>query len=217
MTLRRVLAFAAAWWLAVGSTAARQEKAPADLAARIQSHYLTVRDFSADFTLTQTTALLPKGSTDKGEVKVKKPLRMRWAYTTSQKQLFVSDGSQLYMYHPADKFVDVTPVPKDGGSSTALLFLAGQANLTRDFSPTVPAAQPATDLWRLTLKPRGQADFTTLTLDVARTTYALRGLTVVDDQGSSSQFQFTNLKENVGLKDAEFTFTPPRGVEVFRR
>jgi outer membrane lipoprotein carrier protein len=213
---RPTIVIAALLTIAPQRTGAVQNSAPSDLAARIQAHYLAVKDFSADFTLTQTTLLLPRGSTDRGELKVKKPLRMRWTYATSDKQQFISDGSELYVYQPADKYVEVRPLPKGGGSSTALLFLAGQADLTKDFNTTVPPEQPAGE-WRLLLRPKVQADFSTLTLEVARTSFALRGLiTVDDDQGSSSRFRFANLKENQGLSDREFLFAIPKGVEVIR-
>ena len=42
----------------------------------------------------------------------------------------------------------------------------------------------------------------------------IRGITVVDAQGSRSQFTFDSFKENVGLRDSLFRFEVPRGVEV---
>ena len=212
MRLCFTLAIGLLFW--VSPTGATQS-APADLAARIQAHYLTVKDFTADFTLMHTSVLLPRGTTDRGQIKVKKPLRMRWTYATSDKQVFVSDGSQFYMYYPADKYVDVRPIPKGGEASTALLFIAGRADLTKDFLSSVPADQPDGE-WHLSLRPKGQADFSTMTLEVARTTLALRGLVVTDDQGGSSRYRFANLKENQGLTDREFLFVPPRGVDVLR-
>ena len=42
----------------------------------------------------------------------------------------------------------------------------------------------------------------------------LRMLVTGDKQGGQSTFTFTNMKENVGLSDGEFTFKIPRGVDV---
>ncbi len=207
-----------ACWLAAIATvtvAARQEGPDAaTLATRIQAHYTTVRDFTADFTLTQTSAMLPKPVEERGDVKIKKPSRMRWTYQTSNKQQFVSDGTRLYSYFPQDRYVTTTALPKGNEVSTALLFLAGRGDLTRDFTASVPDQQPPGE-WRLLLKPKApQADFKTLTLDVDRATLALRGFTVVDEQGAISKFRFANLRENRGLTDKEFDFTIPKGVEL---
>ena len=105
-------------------------------------------------------------------------------------------------------------MPAGDDASTALLFLAGRGNLTRDFTASLPADQPAGE-WRLTLRPRAsQADFETLTLEVDRTSLTFRGLVVVDAQGGTSAFRFTNMRENRGLPDSDFVFSIPRGVEV---
>jgi outer membrane lipoprotein carrier protein len=199
--------------LSAAAGAAGQAPSAADLAVRVQAHYAQVRDFTASFTLTQSSALLPRPTTERGSVKVKKPGRMRWLYTADKKE-FVADGSMLYSFFPRDKYVNVNPLPKGEDASTALLFLTGRGDLARDFTSTLDGDQPAGE-WRLNLKPKAkQTDFTSLALEVERTTLALRGITVVDDQGGTSRFRFEGLKENVGLADRDFEFKIPPGVEV---
>lgn len=185
-----------------------------DLAARVQARYNTIRDFTADFTQRQTSPLLPKPVVERGEVKIKKPGRMRWVYTTGDRNQVISDGTTIYAYFPQDRHVSPTPMPRGDEASTALLFLAGQGNITRDFTATMPAEQPAGE-WRLTLRARTQeADFETLTLEIDRVSLAFRGLVIIDQQGGTSAFRFTNMRENRGLADSEFAFVIPRGVEV---
>ena len=191
-----------------------QPPTPSDLASRVQARYNTIRDFTADFTQRQTSPLLPRPVEERGEVKIKKPGRMRWTYATGDRNQVVSDGTTIYSYFPSDRHVNRTPMPKGDNASTALLFLAVQGNLTRDFTASLPNTQPDGE-WRLELKPRtSEADFETLTLEVDRTSLAFRGLVVVDPQGGTSAFRFTNMRENRGLADSEFGFVIPRGVEV---
>jgi outer membrane lipoprotein carrier protein len=200
----------------VGASGASQDSPPAaaQLAAKIQAHYDTVRDFTADWTLTQTSPLRPQPKTERGNVKVKKPLKMRWTYSTSDKQQFVSDGVRIYATFPQDRYVEVSALPEEKESSAWLLFLAGRGNLTRDFTSKLAAEQRPGE-WRLVLEPAGtrRADFKTLTLEVDRTTFQIRGLTVVDEQGATSAYRFTNFRENRGLSDREFVFTFPKGYE----
>jgi outer membrane lipoprotein carrier protein len=204
-------------WAAVAaltSTLAAQSAAPspADLAARVQSHYASVKDFTADFTLRQTSALRPKPTEDRGQLKVKKPLKMRWTFTGSEKKEFIADGVKLYSVMSQDKYVQVSSLPRENEAGSGLLFLAGRGDLTRDFTPSMPPDQPAGE-WRLILKPATKrvTDLQLLTLDVDRTTYQLRGMTIVDDQGGTSAYRFSNLRENRNLGDGEFVFTKPRG------
>jgi outer membrane lipoprotein-sorting protein len=104
--------------------------------------------------------------------------------------------------------------PLDEQTSTALLLLTGRGNLARDFVPRLGTEQSASE-WHLVLTPKApQPDYTQLTLAVDRASLRLLGLDIVDDQGGTRKFRFSNLRENPGLSDAAFTFRIPKGVEI---
>jgi outer membrane lipoprotein carrier protein len=211
-----VLAGLAGAFLATPSPASPQAlPSAADLAARVQARYASVRDFTADFTVTQTGGIAMKGvGTDRGTVAIKKPGRMRWVFQTGSHQQMISDGATIYSYFPDDKYVQPTPMPRDDRASSGLLLLSGRGDITRDFVPTLPSRQPEGE-WRLTLTPKTHQDeFDTLTLAVDRTTLQLRGFEVADGQGGVQTFRFSNLRENQGLKDALFEFKMPKGVVI---
>ena len=113
--------------------------------------------------------------------------------------------------------MQIGDVPTDDRATTPALFLAGKGDITRDFTPSLvepPAGYPqgAQALKLVPITPQAEYDWLIIVVDPA--TLALRGLVTGDSQGGTSSFSFTNLKENVGLADKLFTFTPPRGVEV---
>lgn len=188
-----------------------------ELAAALQKKYDTVRDFSADFEHVYTGGALRRQLTERGRLQVKKPGRMRWEYTAPEKKSFVSDSVKLYAYIPGDRQVMVSSLPQGDQATTPALFLAGQGNLTRDFTATEvapPKGSPG-GARALKLVPKTpQAEFESLVLTVDAKTLGLRGLESVDSQGGTSSFLFINLKENVGLSDRDFIFTIPRGVDV---
>ncbi len=187
-----------------------------EVARSIQQSYENVRDFSADFVHMYSGGVLGQKVTERGNVLIKKPWKMRWAYTSPEKKLFVSDGVKLYSYIPQDKQVYVSSVPTGDETSTPTLFLAGKGNITRDFVVTwadLPQAPP--DTYALKLVPtRKEPDYEWLILVVDRRNLRLRMLVTTDRQGGESTFTFSNLKENVKAPDKEFTFQIPRGVEV---
>jgi outer membrane lipoprotein carrier protein len=197
------------------AVSARQAMPSADaLATRVQARYATIRDFTADFTLTTTSGLSLGGGTDRGKVIVKKPVRMRWTLETGSRHEVVSDGTRLFNYFPKDKIVN--EVALNDQTSTALLLLTGRGDITRDFTAKMAPNQPASE-WRLTLTPRTpQPDYTEITLAVDRATLRLMGLDILDDQGTVRAFRFSNLRENQGIADSVFTFRIPPGVEVQR-
>jgi outer membrane lipoprotein carrier protein len=206
--------------LAVGGSAlfAQSQTPPpaAEFARQLQAHYNTVRDFTADFTHQYRGGVLRQSLTERGHVSIKKPGRMNWVYTSPERKEFMSDGTKLFSYVPSDKVVVISDLPTGDQASTALLFLTGRGDLVRDFRPAVPKTHPD-GVWQLDLVPNtAQSDFTSLTMLVAPGTLALRGLTSTDAQEGVSTFTFTNLRENVGLSDNQFTFTIPKGVDIRR-
>ena len=187
-----------------------------EIAAALQQKYDTIRDFSADFTHNYEGGVLRKKVSERGTVLIKKPGRMRWNYTNPEQKVFVSDGRQIYLYVPADNQVMVTPVPEQDEATTAVLFLAGKGNLTRDFTVSfVPGGPP--DHHKLRLEPKQpERDYDWLEVEVSKSTLQISALHAGDRQGGRSSFQFTNFKENLGLSDKLFEFKIPRGAEVIR-
>jgi outer membrane lipoprotein carrier protein len=189
------------------------------LAQSLQKKYDGITDFSADFIHSYEGGVLRKTVTERGRLLIKKPGKMRWEYTVPEEKSFVSDGTQMYSYIPKDKQVIIASVPRQDQATTPTLFLAGKGNLTRDFTPSLvdlPAGMP-TGSRALKLVPKTrQRDYDWLILVVDPETLNLRGLVTVDAQGGKSSFIFSNLKQNVGITDKEFTFKIPRGVDVVR-
>ncbi len=194
-----------------------QTPSPSDLARSLQQRYAAVRDFRAAFTQTASGGVLRMvKSEQRGEVKIKKPGRMRWTYGPPDRQVTVADGSRLYFYNPADRTGYESPLPAGDNLSAPILFLTGRGDLERDFTASMPAAQAAGE-WQLVLTPRKKQDeFATLTVAVDRATLAFRGFAWTDHQGASHTMRFSSLRENVGLADKEFLFTFPANAHVTR-
>ena len=213
----KTLTLSAALAVLLTVTGRAADPTASEVAQSLQRKIDAVQDFSADFVHTYQGGVLKKQLTERGTVLIKKPGKMRWDYTAPEKKLFVSDGVKVYFYLPADKQVMVSSVPRNGEATTPALFLAGKGRLTSEFTPAfadLPAGLPAGSL-ALKLVPKSkQPDYDWLILAVDPATLAIRGLVTIDAQGGSSAFAFTNLKQNVGLADSQFTFKIPRGVDV---
>jgi outer membrane lipoprotein carrier protein len=217
MPIRRsiLLACIALIVMAVQPAPAQTQSSDA-LAKAVQAHYQQVRDFTASFEQAYVGGALKRRSVERGTVAIRKPGRMRWDYEAPEKKLFVSDGTRMYFYVPADKQVRVSALPESGRVPTPILFLAGRGDLLRDFRAeevAAPGGSPGSRALRL--RPvRAEPEYDSLTLVVDGESFAMRQLVVVDGQGGTSTFSFTNLRENVGVADSRFVFTIPKGVDV---
>lgn len=185
-----------------------------DVAGALQRKYDSIKDFTASFQQTYEGGVLRRKALETGTVYIKKPGRMRWDYTSPEKKLVVSDGQTIFLYFPNEKQVMKNAVPSQDEATSAVLFLMGKGNITRDF--TVKWAEGGTDsTYRLRLDPKArQAEYDWLEITAERDTFRIVGLTAADAQGGKSSFTFSNFKENAGLADKMFQFSIPRGTEV---
>lgn len=211
-----LLACLCATALAVPAAHAQAPAGGEALARSVQAHYDQVRDFTASFEQAYVGGALKRRTTERGTVAIRKPGRMRWDYETPEKKHFVSDGTRMYFYVPADKQVRVSAMPEEGRVPTPILFLAGRGDLLRDFRvEEVAVPSGVTAARALRLRPvRSEPEYETLTLVVDAASYVLKQLIVLDAQGGTSTFSFSNLRENVGVPDSRFVFTMPKGVDV---
>jgi outer membrane lipoprotein carrier protein len=185
-----------------------------EVAASLQKKYDAIRDFSADFVHNYEGGVLRKRLSERGTVQVKKPGKMRWDYRSPEAKLFVSDGTRIYLFVPADNQVMVSPVPKEDQATTAVLFLVGKGKLSRDFNVGF-AEGGGPDTYALKLEPKlPERDYDWLQVVVDRSTFQIRSLTAADRQGGRSTFLLSNFKENIGLTDKTFQFKIPRGADV---
>ena len=113
-----------------------QTNDPVALAAKVQQRYNGIKDIQGDFVQTYEGGVLRTKTTERGTVAIKRPGRMRFTYTKPEKKEFVSDGSRLYTHLVADKQVIVSPAPTPDQGDTPAMFLAGQSDLSKDYTPT---------------------------------------------------------------------------------
>jgi outer membrane lipoprotein carrier protein len=193
---------------------AQTPQTPDALARAVQARYQGIRDFSADFTQTYRGGVLRTRTTDRGTVKIKKPGLMKWVYASPDRRELVSDGRKIYWYVHADKVVTITAAPTGNQASTPEMFLSGRGDIARDFTASsAPGTVPGAVGLKLVPR-RAEPDYEYLVLSLNPATLQIQALSTRDRQGGESTLTFTNMKENRGLSDKEFVFTPPRGVTV---
>jgi outer membrane lipoprotein carrier protein len=196
--------------LAAHPAPAAPQTAAEFLATRIEERQAATPDLAARFTQTYRSGALGRTLVERGEVKVKRPGRMRWEYQTPEKKTFVSDGQKFYFYVPADRQVIVRD--QDPGRSLPALLLSGKGGLLSEFEVSLETGPPGRS--RLKLVPRApDPEIARVFLEVDAL-HRIRRIEVQDAQGSLSAFDFDDIHEDVGLPDRTFRFEVPRGVEV---
>ncbi len=203
----------AASLMASGQAAPPQEAAAPQergaLLSAFDARSRTIRDFTAKFTQTYRSGALGRAIVETGTVKVKRPARMLFDYQTPDKKLFVADGESYYFYVPRDKQV---MVQTQRGDKRATARILAEGRLLEHFKCTGEEKDTlGRKLILVPLEPDPNVARVAVVLDER---LRLLALEIVDAEGSSSRLVFDGFRENVGLKDTEFRFDVPRGVEV---
>ncbi len=189
-------------------------------ATAVDEHYNHLRTLETQFTeiyrgsgMERTesgTLWLAKGG-------LKKPGKMRWEYRSPREKLFVSDGKDAWFYVPADRQARRTEARKLEDVRSPLAFLLGKTKLEKEllglsFAPDI---QPlAAGDFMIRGLPQALADrVSEIRLEVTPEHRIVR--MVIDDvDGSTTEYRFSDEKENGAVAEGQFRFTPPAGTET---
>ncbi len=187
-----------------------------EIVAKVQEQYETHEDFKANFIQESLVKSLGKKQVVEGIVYFKKPGKMRWNYQKPTKQEIISDGKSLWNYRPEDKQVVVSPMTNAFQSKAPSTFLAGIGNLKKDFQARWSKEPSPKENYSLELTPQeAQGSLEKLFLLVDRESFKILQARIQDVMGNVTQISFSKIQFDNRLPDSLFTFTPPKGVEVF--
>jgi outer membrane lipoprotein carrier protein len=186
-----------------------------DLVDGVARSFAQMNDYSSDFVQISKDALNRKQEAT-GHLYLKRSRMARWEYTRPDEQLFVSDGKMVYFYVPADKQVNKETVKDTFDDRMPLMFLLGRSNLQNEFKEfellnTKPFLA-GTKVIRMT--PKRKTDLKELIMEVDPQNSQIRRLVLDHNDGSRSEFIFSNIRVNTGLKASLFDFKVPPGVQI---
>ena len=208
MRINGMLALAAGLVLLVASAAQA-----ADIASTIQARYEKLRTFSATFE--QTLTHKESGSVEKrqGILLFQKPLLIRWQTDKPHEETLVVTHKEIWDYLADEEIAYRYPLELVRDSRTIIQVITGQAALTKDFD--VKEAGQENGLAKLHLYPKEPApQMVEALLWVEPSTGYIRRASIIDFYGNSNDVRFTQFKPDTSLKESDFTFTAPKGVEV---
>ena len=183
----------------------------------VQRSFAQMTDFEADF-IQKDQNPLNRNRQATGHLYLMRPRKMRWDYKTPEEQYFISDGKTVYFYVPSDHQVNKEAVKDTFDDRMPLMFLLGRSDLRNEFTrfelgpvDTKPFLE-GTQVVRM--YPKRKTDIKDVVMEVDPANYQIRRLLLNHNDGSRSEFIFSNIRLNTGLKASMFDFKVPAGVQV---
>ena len=184
----------------------------------IQSRYEKTNDLEASFLQEYVGKVMMRPQRGEGKVYFKKKGMMRWEYRVPNQKL-ISNGLTLWYYQPEENQVFVSDIGKVLKEKTPLAFLAGEGDLSRDFTllnPSDPTSQKEGNFILELVPKEPYATLAKLVLAIDKKTYYVVQADVFDELGNVTRTRFIDIKTNVDLPNSFFQFNIPAGAEVLK-
>lgn len=185
------------------------------IAAAVDAHYNHLRTLEAEFTELYRGSGMER--TESGTLWLKKPGKMRWEYRSPKEKLFVSDGKTAWFYVPEDRQARKSSAKKLEDLRSPLAFLLGKTKLEKELrglslAPDVEPLESGDVVLRGV--PKGLEDqISEIVLEVTPDKRIAR-LIMQEVDGASTEYRFSDQKEDVSIQDARFGFKPPAETEI---
>lgn len=125
---------------------------------------------------------------------------------------YVSDGKSLWEYHPKNKQAILRSASEPGHPMPGEVLLRF---LDADPISVRKAKVEGKDCLELRLDPaKAMKSLDSLSVFLDRRDHSLKRMVSRDVSGNEARYTLVSVKRDGGIKDREFTFTPPKGVEV---
>jgi outer membrane lipoprotein carrier protein len=185
------------------------------LATAVDAHYNRLKTLQAEFTETYRGSGAER--TESGTLWLKKPGKMRWEYRSPTEKLFVSNGRDAWFYVPADRQARRTDAKKLEDIRSPLAFLLGKTKLEKELAglSLAPDVAPlAAGNVVLRGVPKAFADRISEILLEITPDHQIARIVIQEVDGSSTEYRFSDPKENLTEADSKFEFKPPAGTET---
>jgi outer membrane lipoprotein carrier protein len=195
------------------------------IAAAVDAHYNRLHSLQAEFVETYRGSGMERAESgtvwlEKAGMKTpgsKKPGKMRWEYRSPREKLFVSDGRDAWFYVPGDRQVRKTEAKKLEDVRSPLAFLLGKSKLEKELQGLSVAVdvkpEQAGDVV-LRGVPGAMSDRVSGILVEVTPEHVIDRIVVEAVDGSSTEYRFSDQKENVEIPAGRFEFQVPAGVET---
>jgi outer membrane lipoprotein carrier protein len=200
--------------LAVLLAAPAAPPTPAEIAARLQAGCRRIETLDAEFTQVLRSLSFGDPQEERGRLRLLRPARMRWDYTSPERKLAIVDGERSWLYVPDENQVIVGDLDEVKRGGAAGLLLTGEIDLARDFRIEAGAGAPSAGQGSIALIPRVPGEeFSRLEILVDLGTGLPARIEVHTAVGEVMEYRFSRVRTGMPLAAGLFHFEPPAGVE----
>jgi len=200
--------------LLVFSVSFADQTSVSQIASRVDRRYNHLNTLKAQFQEIYSGGGLARN--ESGELWLQKPGKMRWQYEQPTPKLFIVDGKNAFFYVPSEQQARRMPAKKLDDFRSPIRYLLGRTKLQQEFAKLTISSEAPKQPGNAVLEgvPKGMEDrVQRVLLEISPADQIVR-IYIEELDGSTTEFTFRDIQENIPVKSDLFRFSPPKGVEI---
>jgi len=200
--------------LLVFSVSFADQTSVSQIASRVDRRYNHLKTLKAQFQEIYSGGGLARN--ESGELWLQKPGKMRWQYEQPTPKLFIVDGKNAFFYVPSEQQARRMPAKKLDDFRSPIRYLLGRTKLQQEFAKLTISSEAPKQPGNAVLEgvPKGMEDrVQRVLLEISPADQIVR-IYIEELDGSTTEFTFRDIQENIPVKSDLFRFSPPKGVEI---
>lgn len=173
-----------------------------------------VSSFSAAFYQESTLKVMEITDTGKGRITVKRPWKMKWEYDSPEKQIYVTDGTDMWIYRPDDNQVQIGKAQSFFTGIVRAVFLLDMEQIKKYFDISLILKDDPT-VYTLKLLPKEDiADVSEIYLSISKKTFDVVKIAKYNLNSDEIIYELSDFKFNENYPDSLFRLKIPEGADV---
>jgi outer membrane lipoprotein carrier protein len=178
----------------------------------IEAHYRDLADLTARVVQRNFLKSVEKTQKFEGTLAIKRPGKLRIEYTNGQ--LIMIDGTEAWFYSRKSEQAIRRTFKDFEQANIPVAFLLGAGAIRQDFAVSMLEADKPR---MLDLVPKKAGAAMKMLRLYSDETGKITRMIVYDRSGNTSDVQFFDVREGVGLDDVQFRFKAPKGTEIIEQ
>lgn len=195
-----------------------QTKADPDaetVASKLEARLKSITTLQAEFKQFYYSTASSEPLAGQGKLFLHKPDRMRWEYETPEKQIFLYNRGQFWLYFPEDKQLIKNAVDSPGHESEILGLMSGTYSILERYRLNFnPFPTDRKNVHQLKLTPKSEGEFSYILLEIDSSTWLITKAVFFDLAGNKLEYWFSHIKTGIVLPDRLFELRVPPDCEI---
>lgn len=194
--------------------------APTDITAdevvrRLENRLKSITTLRADFRQFYYSTSSPEPMRGQGQVFIRRPNRMRWEYSSPEKQIFLLKDNNFWLYFPEDKQLIKNAAQSEVLESEVLGLLSGNFSLSERYRVEFNSfPSDRKNVYQLRLQPLEEGQFSYILLEIDRQNWLITKAVFFEPDGSKLEYHFSRLVTGRSIPDEIFDLRIPPDCEI---